>query len=237
MISISNGIHRAASCSIARIEGRWPFAEREGEAISRNWQRRSKESSALFNGRVFIARTATLRGSEFRAEIVETDFAAALYWRDSGYGDETVVDCFGSAIIQGADGALIYGRQSPGHLNAGRLYPPSGFIDRRDLTPDGRIDIDASIAREVVEETGLSLSMLERQKGYLIARQGPLLSIGALFRSSITAARLAEAIARNLAAENDPELQAVVILDSLADLDRHDMPDYARTFARALLPA
>ncbi len=117
--------------------------------------------------------------------LAATDFAASLYWRETGYRDQAVVDCFGSAIFLGSDGALIYGRQSAGHINAGMLYPPGGFIDERDIGRGGAVDLDASIAREITEETGLNPTALRRDRGFLVTRYGPLLSIGVIYQLTL----------------------------------------------------
>jgi hypothetical protein len=47
------------------------------------------------------------------------------------------------------------------------LYPPGGFIDRRDFDSCGMVDFDGSIAREVEEEIGLNPDTLDRDAGYL----------------------------------------------------------------------
>ena len=74
----------------------------------------------------------------------KTDFETFLYWRDLPRGDADRARSFGASLIRSAEGYLLLGRQGPGQLNSGRVYPPSGLIDDDDVR-DGAIDIDASI--------------------------------------------------------------------------------------------
>ena len=177
-----------------------------------------------------------LRQSYLEGSLAATDFAATLYWRENGYRDRTVVDCFGSAIFLGSDGALIYGRQTPGNINAGMVYPLGGFIDRRDVGSCGAVDLEGSVAREVREETGLDPAVLSQEAGYLVTRDGPLLSIGVIYRLAVPAEEFCAQANNRLANEALPELEALVTLRRAADAAAHAMPSYARRIAMALLP-
>jgi hypothetical protein len=59
---------------------------------------------------------------------------------------------------------VLLGRQSEGNLNSELAYPPRGLIDASD-TVAGTMDIDASIAPELEEETRLTPAKLERRPG------------------------------------------------------------------------
>ena len=235
-IDIPDGVYRISACALRRTGERWAFADREQTAIQRHWVRRSAETPAFFNGCVYVMVEATLDHDSFAGRLVETDFASSLYWRETGYRDPTVVDCFGSALLIGADGALIYGRQAPGHVNSGLIYPPGGFIDRNDIGRDGAVDIDGSVNREISEETGVDPAQLTRDAGYIVARDGPLLSVGIIYRCGAASHDLIAQIMTRLSAESAPELEALVALTCKADLAAHQMPGYARRLAEALLP-
>ena len=236
MIEIPEGVHRVQECLIQCGAASWPFASQEESAIRRHWVRRSAENPKFFNGGVYIMISGGLRQGYLEGRLAATDFAASLYWRETGYRDRTVVDCFGSAIFLGSDGALIYGRQSPGNINAGMLYPPGGFIDRRDVGNCGAVDLEGSVAREVREEMGLDPAALSRDAGYLVTRDGPLLSIGVMYRLATPAEKFCAQANRRLANESLPELEALVALGRAADAAAHAMPSYARRIAMALLP-
>jgi hypothetical protein len=233
---LRDGAYPVATCSLRRVAGRWLFADQERAAIQAHWTRRVHENPGFFNGTVHVMTAARLAGGHFEGTLVETDFASSLYWRETGHRDRTVVDCFGSAILVSTDGALIYGRQAPGHVNAGLAYPPGGFIDGGDVEAGGRVDLDGSIGRELGEETGLDPATLVREPGYLAIRDGALLSIGVLYRSHAPAAQLIDSVNRHLAQQADRELAELVALRQVADISAHPMPSYARRLAQALLP-
>jgi hypothetical protein len=150
MIEIPEGVHRVHACSIRCGSETWPFAEREAPAIRDHWEQRSAQNPKFFNGRVHIMTSGSLREGCLEGILAATDFAASLYWRETGYRDQSVVDCFGSAIFLGSDSTLIYGRQTSGNINAGMIYPPGGFIDASDIDTCGAVDIDRNIARVIV---------------------------------------------------------------------------------------
>src|SRR5690606_20408313 len=96
-------------------------------------------------------------------------YSAFLAWREAGFPDIGVVHIFGAALIHSADGALIFGVMGSKTVNAGRVYPPGGSLEPRDVRADGVVDADLCIAHELDEETGLDVGM---------ARAGQLLMVG-----------------------------------------------------------
>ena len=128
------------------------------------------------------------------------------------------------------------GQQGPGQLNSGRIYPPGGLIDGDDVR-EGAIDIDASIARELGEETGLGAADLQRVPGYLLAFTGLKIAIAIEWRSALPAAELRERILGFVRNQPEPELADIVIVAGHADMDEARMPPHARAYARTLLSA
>jgi hypothetical protein len=236
MITIPEGVHRIRRCRVRCSTEIWTFASREEGAIRAHWARRSANNSKFFNGRVYVMTWGALQEDCLEGSLVATDFAASLYWRETGYRDQTVADCFGSAILLGADGTLIYGRQTPGNINSGMLYPPGGFIDRRDFDRCDTVDFDGSIAREVAEEIGLDPSTLDRDAGYLLTKDGPLLSVGIIYRLAVPGHEFCAQVKARLARDAAPELEVLVTLACAAETAAHAMPGYARQIATALLP-
>jgi 8-oxo-dGTP pyrophosphatase MutT (NUDIX family) len=236
MIEIPEGVHRIRRCAIRCGAEPWPFASFEENAICRHWSQRSASNPKFFNGRVYIMTSGALRQDCLVGNLAATDFAASLYWREAGYRDRTVVDCFGSAILLGSDGALIYGRQTSGNINSGMLYPPGGFIDQCDFFSCGMADLDGSIAREVAEEIGLDPGTLHRDPGYLVTKDGPLLSVGVIYRLAMPGQEFCAQAKALLASDAAPELEALIPLACAAEAAAHAMPGYARQIAAALLP-
>ena len=234
-LAVPDGVHRVRRCNIACAAGTWAWAERQRSTIDAHWRHRLAQSPAFFNGGVFVMPAAHLADGVLSGHLVATDFASALTWRETGFPDTSVADCFCAALLLSSDGALFYGRQSPGNVNAGKTYPPSGFIDSRDIAADGTLDIDAGVARELAEETGIDASTLTRAPGYIVSRAGPLLCVGVVYRASQPALSLAQTVTTWLARSPDPELEAIVPLRTFADCAAHAIEPYARQLAQALL--
>ena len=227
---------RVARCDLQVRPEAWPLAAAHRAAITANWAERSRANPAIFNGRVFVTRDYALEADRFSGWCSATDFASFIYWRAERARDPEARDLFGVALIFSSDGGLVLGRQGPGHLNAGLTYPPGGFIDERDVLPDGRIDIDAGIAREIAEETGLDPAHLARLPGYVLTLWGPHVAVGIAYRSALAAADLAAEIGRRMADGSDDELDRVVVPRRLADLEGVPLTGYFRFLAPHLLP-
>jgi hypothetical protein len=228
---------RVAGCALRVGCEPWPFAGQRSADIATYWHRTSAERPKLFDGTVYMLQDETLKEDHFRGTYSCTDFKSFLYWRDSGYPDRSVRDCFGSAVVRSAEGHVLLGRQTSGNVNAGLAYPPGGFIDKRDVGVDGVIDIDASIARELAEETGLDPLKLRREPGYLLTHSGMLVSIGIEWRSALPAAALRDRVVSHVRGQAVPELADIVIVRSASEIDETTTPRYAQVLLRALLTA
>lgn len=233
MIAIADGVHRLQHSTVRRKEQSWRYAEEKAEAIAAYWHKRQAANPKFFNGRVFMMTEAGVEGGVLHGSVTETDFAASLYWREHGFEDADVVDLFAAAIIRCADGALIYGRQSPGHVNGGFAYPPSGFLDLKDVRSDGAADLAASAAREALEETGIS--DFSAEPGFLLVRQGPYLCAGFVLHSPLSSGEFLEKAGALIKAQDDAELEALMALKHKADIAAYPMRDYAKMIAEALL--
>jgi len=213
----------------------WAYAQAHAAAIDEHWARRSVESPRLFNGAIYVARGMTLESGALDVEFTRIEFKSFLYWREQGYPDTGVRDCFGSALIRSSEGHVLLGRQNAGNMNGGLAYMPGGFIDPRDVGPDGTIDVAASIAREVREETGLQPQELRRLPGHWVTFCGPLVSIATEFRSRETAQTLRERMRRGLARDAEAELDEIVVVRSMSDAPPGLVPPYARLLLARVL--
>jgi ADP-ribose pyrophosphatase YjhB (NUDIX family) len=223
-------------CRLAVGTGRWAFAETHAAAIDAHWARRSAANPAMFNGTVYILGAAQVAAGTLSGALMATDFKSFLYWKDHGYPDSSVRDVFGSALILSAEGHVVLGQQAAGNLNSGLAYLPGGFIDTRDVDEEGHVDIAASVAREVAEETGLDPDLLERQPGFLLTHAGPMTSIAVAFRSAETSDALQAKIRAHIAADaGAAELADAVVIRSAADLAGLAAPRYADVLLAHLL--
>jgi len=227
---------RIARCALCVGAQAWPFAEAHEREIAAHWKRAVAERPKLFDGTVYMLGAAALKQDAFCGTLLATDFKSFLYWRDHDFPDRSVRDAFGSAVIRSSEGHVLLGRQTSGNLNAGFAYPPGGFIDGRDVS-GGAVDIEASIARELCEETGLEPGELKRAPGYLLTSAGTSVSIAIEWRSPLAAEDLRERMLSHIRHQPAPELADVVIVSRPDEIDAGTMPAYARSLLSHLLSA
>lgn len=222
-------VFQAARVDLHVTDDPWLFSDRHREAISAHWERRRLVTPNFFNGVVHLLTQYNLSGDGLlSARFLRTDFRSFLYWRETGWPDTGVMDAFGSALLLSAEGRVLLGLQRAGNLNSGLCYPPGGFIDARDVREDGSIDIEGSVAREILEETGLSAPAIARGQGYVITIAGPVLSIAVPYRSGLPGAALLDEIRRHISADADSELADLVLAAPEERNAELPMPDYAR---------
>ena len=230
-------IIRLTAVDIRRVPGAWPLPAAIRADVPRHWADAVAANSHLWDGRVLGLSPvggAPLIDDDgvLRAEAREDAYSALMTWRHHGFPDFGLRHVFGCALIVSADNALIYGVMGRDTANAGRVYPPGGSLEPRDVQPDGRVDVLNCIALELDEETGLDIAAA--QGGPLFAvTQGTLLSIIKVLRFAETAEPLAARVRANLAAQSHRELDDITIIRSAADAERAGAVPYALHVARA----
>ncbi len=191
---------RLTRCTLRVSDWRWPLAARYVDESARNWQRAKERNPGFFNGTVYLSHDYAIEDGHLVGSMFQTDFQTMLYWRALPFADsDTVREVFGSSLIRSAEGHLLFGRQAPGQLNSGLIYPPSGVIDSGDVVGDA-INIDGNITRELREETGLSAAELQRMPGYIAAFAGLPVAIGVEWRSPLPAVHCASRSSRSCTA-------------------------------------
>ena len=217
----------------ARLEPfRWQWATRNRDVIAAHWTARLADKPRMFNGRVLMIGAHALDGDVYRAGYFETDFANLLAWRDLGFPDASVVNGFAMAALQGADGAFVMGVMGAHTANAGRVYFPAGTPDPSDVRPDGTVDLDGSVARELAEETGLEAASFAVPDHWIVVRRGPRIAFLRPLRAADPAEALADRARAHLRRDPDPELASVRVVRSADDIDEGAMPDFLQDFLR-----
>jgi hypothetical protein len=227
---------RIARCELGVGGQPWSFAERMREEVAAHWQRSRAARPKLYDGTVYVLRAFSLRQGAFTGTLLRSDFKSFLYWRECGYPEAGARDGFGSSLIRSSDGSVLLGRQSEGNLNAGLAYPPSGMIDARDAA-GGAVDIEASIVRELGEETGLEPCDLARMPGYILTVCGPFVSIAIEWQSVLPAEALRARILAHIRSQPAPELADVVIVRRREEIADGAIPAYAKAMLRLVLAA
>jgi hypothetical protein len=220
--------------SLTVREAGWAFAVSNAPAIEEHWRARKAENPTLFNGRVFLMEAGGLAGDRFEAVLRPIDFKAFLFWKERAGADRHGLDCFGSALLVSREGHVLLGRAAGHTINEGLIYPPGGFFDERDVA-GGRIDLEASVRREVVEETGLPTEWLTPEPHAWVTRTGAQISLAVEYRLPLSSAELRSAIMKNLSKEAVPELDDIVVVRSAADLANPSISLYARVLLEVVL--
>ncbi len=222
----------AASALVFRDEPP-AFVAAQRTMITDHWSRSVAAKPALFDGTVLIAEALTVDGGRLAATLRPIPFSAFLAWRDWGYPVTGLTHLSAAAAIVAADGAVLLGTMGAHTANAGRTHLVGGTPDLSDVAADGTVDLVATAARELAEETGLSTPAAGVEA--LVVRDHPRAVVVAVHRFSAGGDELAGRIRSFLAEDPEPELADVVVVRSLADLDPRNVPATTRAVVRHLL--
>lgn len=230
------GSARISHCRLTVGAASWGYATQCEAAIAAHWAKAQIARPKLFNGVIYLLSEYELQADTLSGTLIRTDFKSFLYWREQGYPACGLCDAFGAAVLRSREGHVLLGLQSDGHLNSGLAYPPSGMIDQDDVR-DGIIDIDASIVRELEEETGLRPADFERVPGYILTMLPPFVAIAVEWRSALPAEALRERILAHVDREVEPELADVVIVRAASDIGSLALQPYAVPLLQFLMRA
>ena len=228
-------IHRVTELDLSVRARTWPFAEERRAEISAHFAAQQRQRSHLWNGRVLLGTAPVLADERLSASYFVVDFASFLAWRDWGFPDEDVFNGFGMGALRSSDGAFLLGEMGGQTANAGRVYFPSGTPDLNDVK-DGRLDIPASVTREVEEETGLASHEYRAASHWDCIFTGAALAMIRTLDVDMHGEALRAKIEANLARQSSPELSAVHLVRRRSDLTAA-MPRFVTAWLEAQLPA
>jgi 8-oxo-dGTP pyrophosphatase MutT (NUDIX family) len=206
----------------------WRFAAERRADIDAHFDALKRTRPALWNGRVMLLHEWALLDGRFEGAYFDTDFASMIAWRDWGFPDPLVRNCFAQGALRSADGAFLLGVMGAHTANAGKIYFPSGTPDLDDVIGDA-VDLDGSVMRELIEETGLDVRDVEPASGWHAVFAGPRIGMMKILQSAEPATALRGRILDFLARQRMPELADIRIVRSPADYDPM-MPAFITTF-------
>jgi 8-oxo-dGTP pyrophosphatase MutT (NUDIX family) len=224
-------IHRVTTLDLPVRPWPWRFAEERRTDIAAHFAVKQREKPKIWNGRVLLGRNPQFEGARFSADYFETDFASFLAWRDWGFPDSGVFNGFGMGALRSADGAFIMGEMGRHTANAGRIYFPSGTPDLDDIS-DSAVDIEASVAREVEEETGLRPSDYRAGAHWDCVFTGPSVAMIKTLHVDMPGEALRERIEANLIRQSQPEFAAIHLVRGVGDLT-DAMPRFVTAFVES----
>ena len=223
-----SGVYQVDRLALSFAPKPWAFAIERQSEIDAFFAQLKHEKPAIWNGRVLMMHSHTLADGVFRGAYLETDYASFTAWCHWGRPPADVYDCFGAAAIVTADGAFLLGRMGAHTFNAGEIYFPCGTPDRDDLV-EVRVDLEASVRRELKEETGLDMDAFSAEPGWTTVVDGVLIAQIKVLRAREDADTLRARILEHLAREQQPELTDIYIIRGPADFDPA-MPRFVTAF-------
>ncbi len=210
----------------------WDFSRDHRADINRRWAARVATNPHLFNGTVLMQHHWDIRNGVYHAAYGPVDYASFLIWREMGEPGSPRRNGFAMAAVQTTDGAFVLGVMGAHTANAGRTYFPGGTPDLQDVTPDGRVDLAASMTRELYEETGLRADEVEISADWVVVLDGmraAFLRPARLIYDSATTQRI---ITERLALMRESELSGIVLVHNSAEINTALTPPFAADYMR-----
>jgi hypothetical protein len=230
-----NGIFSVARLETAFRPAPWDFAREEAARIDAHWRERLAEKPKLFDGRVLLLRNGEIvdspEGGILRGVFFETDFRNFLAWRDFGFPDREVFNCFAMAALRSIDGAWLLGEMGQHTAVAGKIYFAAGTPDPSDIVGD-HVDLPGSVNREMKEETGFSPDEAPPSPGWRLVVEGQRIACMQERVLAITAEEAFSRVEKFIAADPEAELARLHVARGVADIDTERMPKFTQVFLR-----
>jgi hypothetical protein len=214
-------------------QSNWIFAERHHAEIAARWDQRVQDNPWLWNGRVLISHDVRIVNGCLSAVTRETDYASFVVWRDMDWPDKETFNIFGMGVVISSDGALVFGEMAQNTVNPGRIYPPGGSLEPRDVDADGCVDIDRSVQHEILEEIGIDVSGDRRGDRFAVF-EGQRIAVVQSYFNDLSFAEIDAHFSSHQKTQNPPELVRLVPLRKSTDVVE-SMPDWAKTCALLFL--
>lgn len=220
---------------------RWRFGETRADEIDRHWAESRRANPSLYDGRVLLACRVEERADASGAralsmDLFETRFSRFLAWRDLGFPDETIYNCFSMAAVRALNGGFLVGEMNRRHSSAGALYFPAGTPDPADIVDDGRVDLEGSLARELAEEAGLDARRGARAPGWTVVFDRQRIACMKVIDWPEPEAALLAQVKAFLAREENPELADAHLIGRRASLTDPRLPAFMTAFLGQALP-
>jgi 8-oxo-dGTP pyrophosphatase MutT (NUDIX family) len=200
--------------------------------VEERWRRAVAERPKLFDGIVLLAREVAIEAGTLRAEFFPVRFAPFMAFRDLGYPDPGIVNCFALAALGDGRGAFLLGVMGDHTANAGRAFFPGGTPDMSDVIDGERVDLAGSAARELVEETGMPPQDYSIGEEWHAVRDGGLLALMRPVALAHPAQEAARRMRAAIAGQADPELADAFVVASPQEAADPRIPRFMQGYLR-----
>jgi 8-oxo-dGTP pyrophosphatase MutT (NUDIX family) len=135
------------------------------------------------------------------------------------------------AALRGSDGAFLLGEMARHTFNAGQIYFPAGTPDPADIF-DGKVDLEASARRELLEETGVSADEASIAPGWTLVFTPRRIACMKLMTLAAPAAEAKAKIEAHLARDLHAEFSRMHIVRGPCDIDGARVPIFVAAYLR-----
>jgi 8-oxo-dGTP pyrophosphatase MutT (NUDIX family) len=226
--NVAGSVREVSRLDLVYAPQPWLFAAERRSEIDAHFEQARRERPGIWNGQVLVMHRHCLVRDVLEGAFLQTDFASFMAWRDWGFPDTGVINCFSMAALRASDGGWIMGVMAPHTSTRGKIYFPAGTPDPEDVV-DGTVDLAGSAIREVAEETGLGAGDFVETNGWHCVLDGPSIALMKVLHAHAPAELLRQRILEYLARETTPELADIRIVRSRRDFDPM-MPRFVTTF-------
>jgi 8-oxo-dGTP pyrophosphatase MutT (NUDIX family) len=196
--------------------GPHPFEVEHRDAIAANWRCETEENPAHFDGEVVLLSRLAYADRRLAGRCHTIRFSTFLYWRrHRSVG--TAEHAYAHAALVAADNALVAIRMGRHTTNPGLVYFAAGSFEPSDF-PNGSVDVDLNMAREVLEETGLDITVLRRDPGYHTLSRDTGTVIFRRYLLDEDAETIAARIREFVARDANPEIEGPVVIRNEREL-------------------
>src|SRR2546421_2717502 len=104
----------------------WPFAIERRAEIDAHFAKLRAEKPEMWNGSVLLLHRGEIADGVLSGAYLQTDFASFISWRDWGFPDKSVRNCFPMAALRSSDGAFLLAVMGAHTATAGQIYFAAG---------------------------------------------------------------------------------------------------------------
>ncbi len=136
------------------------------------------------------------------------------------------------AALRSAEGAFLLGEMAPHTMSGGQIYFPAGTPDPSDVF-DGKVDLEASARRELLEETGVMAADAIVRRGWTVVFAPQRIACMKLMTLASTADEAKERIDAFLALDPHAEFSSMHIVRGPDDIDEERTPPFVAAYIRS----